>query len=95
MGISIENEANGKYYKKLEELTPGEVDIRLFRLLLSVCVMHSPHIRQALEDVLVHGMSRKEACEANGVTQGYFSVKYRHMQMVSRTVTLICEFISE
>ena len=24
------------------ELTPGEVDIRLFRLLSTVCVMHSP-----------------------------------------------------
>ncbi|AMH16756.1 MULTISPECIES: PapB/FocB family fimbrial expression transcriptional regulator [Hafnia] len=77
------------------ELTPGEVDIRLFRLLSTVCVMHSPSIRQSLEDVLVHGKSRSEACEANGVAQSYFSVKYRHMQMVSRTVARICALIYE
>lgn len=77
------------------ELTPGQVDIRLFRLLSTVCVMHNPNIQQSLEDFLVHGKTRREACEANGVTQSYFSVKFRHMQVVSRTVARICELIYE
>ncbi|MDX6840842.1 transcriptional regulator [Hafnia paralvei] len=79
----------------LAELVPGQVDIRLFRLLSSICVMHSSNIRQSLEDVLVHGKTRREACEANGVTQSYFSVKYRHVQMVSHTVVRIYELLSE
>lgn len=77
------------------ELTPGQVDIRLFRLLCTICVLHSPNIQQSLEDVLVRGKTRREACEANGVSQSYFSVKFRHMQMVSRTVARICELIYE
>ena len=95
MGVCVENSANIERREMLGELIPGQVDIRLFRLLTTVCVMHSPNIRQSLEDFLVHGKSRREACEANGVTQSYFSVKYRHMQMVSRTVARICEFVSE
>ncbi|MEB2307503.1 PapB/FocB family fimbrial expression transcriptional regulator [Citrobacter braakii] len=75
-------------------LYPGQVDIRYFRLLVTVCVLHSPGIKQALEDVLVHGKTRQEACRNNGVSQSYFSVKYRHMQMVSQTVFRMCDFIS-
>ncbi|AMH17462.1 adhesin biosynthesis transcriptional regulator [Hafnia paralvei ATCC 29927] len=84
-----------KRHAKLGKLIPGQVDIRLFRLLSMVCVMHSPSIRQSLEDVLVHGKNRREACESNGVAQSYFSVKYRHMQMVSHTVAQICNFTGE
>lgn len=94
-GVSEGDAFNMLRREMLGELMPGQVDIRLFRLLLRVCVMHSPSMRQSLEDVLVHGKSRQEACEANGVSQSYFSVKYRHMQMVSRTVARICEFVSE
>ena len=79
----------------LEELMPGQVDIRLFRLLSTVCVMHSPSIRQSLEDVLVYGKSRREACEANGVTQSYFSVKYRQMLTVSHNIMRIFELIEK
>ncbi|HII3146302.1 MAG: PapB/FocB family fimbrial expression transcriptional regulator [Hafnia sp.] len=74
-------------------LLPGEVDIRYFRLLVTVCVLHSPCIQRALEDVLVHGKTRQEACGDNGVSQSYFSVKYRHMQLVSQTVFRMCDFI--
>ena len=73
-----------KRHAKLGKLIPGQVDIRLFRLLSMVCVMHSPSIK-----------NRREACESNGVAQSYFSVKYRHMQMVSHTVAQICNFTGE
>lgn len=95
MGVCVENLANAGRREMLGELIPGQVDIRFFRLLTTVCVMHSPNIRQSLEDFLVHGKSRREACEANGVAQSYFSVKYRHMQMVSRNVVRICTLIYE
>lgn len=75
-------------------LTPGQVDIRYFRLLVNVCVLHSPCIQKALEDVLVYGKTRKEACLDNGVSQSYFSVKYRHIQCVSQTVMRICNLIN-
>lgn len=38
-----------KRHAKLGKLIPGQVDIRLFRLLSMVCVMHSPSIRQSLK----------------------------------------------
>uniref|UniRef100_UPI00300E1FD3 PapB/FocB family fimbrial expression transcriptional regulator n=1 Tax=Citrobacter arsenatis TaxID=2546350 RepID=UPI00300E1FD3 len=75
-------------------LLPGEVDIHYFRLLVTVCVLHSPCLQQALEDVLVHGKTRQEACRDNGISQSYFSVKYRHIQMVSQTVFRMCDLIT-
>lgn len=71
-------------------LVPGEVDIRFFRLLITVCVLHSRPVQKALEDFLVYGLSRQEACEKNNVSQSNFSVKYRHMQVMSETVARIC-----
>lgn len=75
-------------------LLPGEVDIRYFRLLVTICVLHSPCLQQALEDVLVYGKTRQEACRDNGISQSYFSVKYRHIQMVSQTVFRMCHLIT-
>ncbi|PLC60644.1 hypothetical protein B9P82_23815 [Citrobacter sp. L55] len=71
-------------------LMPGKVDIRYFRLLIKVCVLHSVPVRNALEDFLVHGLSRQEACEKNNVSQSNLSVKYRHMRVVSETIACIC-----
>ncbi|OMQ25497.1 PapB/FocB family fimbrial expression transcriptional regulator [Serratia oryzae] len=71
------------------ELIPGKVAQRYFLLLATVCTLRGKNMRNALEDVLVNGLSRQEACEKHGVSQSYFSVKYHHMQTVSKTIALM------
>lgn len=75
------------------ELSPGCVDIRYFRLLISISSISNQKLRSALEAVLVNGMSRKEACTNFNVNQGYFSVKYSHLQFVNQTVIRMAIYI--
>ncbi|HCR3450452.1 TPA: transcriptional regulator [Citrobacter werkmanii] len=77
------------------ELAPGMMDIRHFRLLITICMIRNIRMQQALEDVLVHGLPRQAACKKNTVSQSYFSQKYHHIQMVNSTVMRLCEFKSE
>ncbi|MBC3377822.1 transcriptional regulator [Serratia fonticola] len=75
--------------KSPSTLVPGKVAERYFLLLATVCTLRSENMRSALEDVLVNGLSRQEACEKHSVSQSYFSVKYHHMQTVNRTIALM------
>ncbi|EIL0863430.1 transcriptional regulator [Salmonella enterica] len=77
------------------EMEPGTVDPRYFRLLLTIGSTGSYKMRKALEDVLVHGTSRKDACSKYGVAQSNFSVKYQRLQFVSMTVAQMCLYISK
>ncbi|EBJ9978066.1 hypothetical protein D2U39_25345, partial [Salmonella enterica] len=75
-------------------LVPGQVSTRHFRLLTIICQVRSPDLLKALEQVLVYGKSRRLACEDTGVTQSYFSVKYRRLQIISQLimqVACICQ----
>ncbi|EAB2798908.1 transcriptional regulator [Salmonella enterica] len=75
-------------------LVPGQVSTRHFRLLTIICQVRSPALLKALEQVLVYGKSRRLACEDTGVTQSYFSVKYRRLQIISQLimqVACICQ----
>ncbi|MFS6817767.1 PapB/FocB family fimbrial expression transcriptional regulator [Citrobacter meridianamericanus] len=76
-------------------LVPGQVDIRHFRLLMTLGRIKKQNMQGALEDVLVRGASRGEACERHGVSQSQFSVKYRQLQVLSQTVVRIYPFIME
>lgn len=73
-------------------LIPGRVHPGHFRLLAAVCTIRNKSMRDALEDVLVNGLSCREACRRHGVTQSHLSVKYNHMQTVSQTVALMYSF---
>ncbi|EFR2207003.1 transcriptional regulator [Salmonella enterica] len=75
------------------ELLPGSVDVRHFRLLVTLCNIHNPRIQKSLEDVFVYGKKRQEACKDNLVAPSYFSIKYHRMQMVNQTVTVLCNYI--
>ncbi|EKJ6041754.1 transcriptional regulator [Salmonella enterica] len=72
----------------------GQVDIQYFRLLSTICTVRNERMHRALAGVLVDGMTRREACEMFGVSQSQFSIKYRHMQVVSQTVAKMFPFIS-
>lgn len=51
------------------------------------------NMQDALEEVLVRGLTRREACERHGVSQSHFSVKYRRLQMVNQTVVRMYPYI--
>lgn len=74
-------------------LIDGQVDIRYFRLLSTICTVRNEQMQQALASVMVDGLTRREACERFGVSQSQFSVKYRQMQLVSQTVARMLPFL--
>ncbi|MCU6173005.1 PapB/FocB family fimbrial expression transcriptional regulator [Citrobacter cronae] len=76
-------------------LVPGMVDIRHLRLLITLCNISNPGMIMAAEDVLVRGMSRREACERNAVSQSHLSVKLRRLQDFNQMVVRIYPFIRE
>lgn len=75
-------------------LVPGRTDISHFRLLASVSMIRKKNILNALEDVLIRGVSRREACERHGVSQSHFSVKFKLLQMVSQNVVRMYPYIA-
>ncbi|MBJ9325205.1 PapB/FocB family fimbrial expression transcriptional regulator [Citrobacter braakii] len=76
------------------EMVPGRVNIKYLRLLLLICNVNNPRVCKAMEDVLVYGKSRKQACLDNGITQGYFSMKYQKLQFISQTIMKMYEYIT-
>ncbi|BBV28581.1 hypothetical protein STW0522CIT19_00700 [Citrobacter freundii] len=76
------------------EMLPGCVDPVYFRLLMTMAQSRSPAMMQALEAVLVKGMSRKEACLISGVSESNLSVKISRLQEMSRTIARMysCQF---
>lgn len=76
-------------------LHPGVVDIRHLRLLLTLCSISNPGMVMALEDVLVSGLSRREACERNRVSQSHLSVKLRRLQDVNQMVLRIYPYVRD
>lgn len=76
------------------EMMPGKVNINYLRLLLLISNTNNPRVCKAMEDVLVYGVSRKQACLDNGITQGYFSIKYQKLQFISQIVAKMNSFIN-
>lgn len=76
------------------KLKPGRVDLVYFRLLMSVTSQRSIPLLRALEDVLVRGVPRKEACAQYGVNAGNLSTKLSRLQVVSQTIARMypCQF---
>ncbi|MGS0639261.1 PapB/FocB family fimbrial expression transcriptional regulator [Citrobacter sp. VF227] len=70
-------------YQKPGILIPGKVDKKYFFSLVDVCDISNPRMVCALEQVLVFGKTRREACGQFGVTASYFSIKIRQLQSVS------------
>lgn len=65
------------------ELVPGRVNLEYFRLLIAIRRIRNKRMINALERVLVSGLSRKEACYINGVSQGGLSIMIRELQFLS------------
>lgn len=70
-------------YQKAGTLVPGQVERKYLYGLVEICEVTNPKMVGALEQVLVAGMSRKDACKEFGVAESYFSIKVRRLQGVS------------
>ncbi|UAL58218.1 adhesin biosynthesis transcription regulatory family protein [Edwardsiella tarda] len=77
-------------------LMPGKISENHFYLLIEVSPIHSEKVINALRDFLVMGYPRREACERNRVSQGYFSGALGRIQRTHQMVSkLIPFYISE
>ncbi|EGI3917889.1 transcriptional regulator [Escherichia coli] len=77
-------------------LSPGKISERQFWLLVEISPIHSEKVINALQDFLVMGYNRREACERHAVSQGYFSGALRRFQHIHQTVNKLVPFyISE
>lgn len=61
-----------------------------FDILIDVANIRNENMVFALKDVLVFGKSRKLACGENNVSQGYFSIKLRQLQQLSKRISGAC-----
>lgn len=67
-------------------LLPGSVTENYFKLLSDLCSIRNDNMRKALANVLINGISRRDACDKYSVSQSYFCVKYQDMQRVSQLI---------
>lgn len=77
------------YGTRASGLRAGQVSHEHFRMLINISNIHSAKVISALEDFLVLGLTRHEACEKHCVAQGYFSVSLRRLQELSAQVVLM------
>lgn len=70
-------------FQKPGVLIPGRVDQKYFFSLVEICDITNPRMVSALEQVLVFGKTRREACGEFSVAASYFSIKVRQLQSVS------------
>ncbi|EBI9246247.1 transcriptional regulator [Salmonella enterica] len=81
-----------KRKKRGEGLEPGNMTEGHFWLLIEVSSIHSEKVIQALQDFLVLGYFRREACERNKVSAGYFSTALGRLQRVSDIVSQLAPY---
>ncbi|ELS8093629.1 PbsX family transcriptional regulator, partial [Escherichia coli] len=58
-------------------IVPGSMEREHLMLLVKLARVNSQRVILALEAHLVDGFSRKDACEENDLSQGYFSLVLR------------------
>ena len=92
-GIDMIN-INDLYLSKMSGrvLSPGKMSDGQFWLLAEISPVHSEKVIHALRDFLVLGYTRKEACERNDVSQGYFSGALGRIQRTHQAVSKLIPF---
>ncbi len=63
-----------------------------FDILIRISGIHSEKVVSALKDYYVSGVSRKEACEKNGVSQSYFSISKNKLVALNNSVAMISRY---
>ncbi|WP_370605665.1 PapB/FocB family fimbrial expression transcriptional regulator [Citrobacter braakii] len=67
-------------------LRAGDVHPEHFRQLIAISGIHSSRVILALEDHLVHGISRREICERHTISASYLSSSLTKLQTLSQAV---------
>ncbi|ENW8698179.1 TPA: hypothetical protein J4Z76_001319 [Escherichia coli] len=70
-------------------LRPGEVDKKLFHLLIDISSVRSEHVIRALEAFFVMGHERRLICDEGNISPGYLSVKIRELRALSQKISAI------
>ena len=70
---------SGRIYAGKKAIEPGTMEREHLLMPAELSRINSQRVISALDDHLVEGMSRKDACEKNGVAQGYFSIIVRKL----------------
>ncbi|HAW2529174.1 TPA: transcriptional regulator [Escherichia coli] len=78
--------------KTQRTIIPGALSEVHFWLLTEVSPIHSEKAIRALRDHLVLGYTRKEACERNGMSAGYFSVVLKRFLRVDLIVSQVASY---
>ncbi|MBN6378147.1 adhesin biosynthesis transcription regulatory family protein [Escherichia coli] len=73
-------------------LSPGKMSDSQFWLLAEISPVHSEKVLNALRDFLVLGYARKEACERNEVSPGYFSGALGRISHVNYIVSSLASY---
>ncbi|EOC4156620.1 TPA: PapB/FocB family fimbrial expression transcriptional regulator [Enterobacter hormaechei] len=76
-------------------LVPGNVSEHHLRLLMMIRPIKNPAMRNALKDVLIRGVTRKQACEYYNIAQSHFSVKFREMQFINQIIAGVIPHLSD
>ncbi|HCL7979515.1 PapB/FocB family fimbrial expression transcriptional regulator [Escherichia coli] len=71
---------------------PGSMTEEHFDKLISLTPINSRKVTLALKDYFVNGYTRKNACDKNNVSQGYFSISVRKLMRTNNMVASIVEF---
>ncbi|HBA3709473.1 TPA: PapB/FocB family fimbrial expression transcriptional regulator [Salmonella enterica subsp. enterica serovar Typhimurium] len=72
--------------------SPGSMQAEQFDILIRISGIHSEKVVSALKDYYVSGVSRKEACEKNGVSQSYFSISKNKLVALNNSVAMISRY---
>lgn len=77
-------------------LRSGKIDDIQFALLIEISSIHSEKVILSLKDYLVHGYSRKEACNRHNVSLSYFSCALKRLNKVNQAVSwLVPYYVTE
>ncbi|EAA5922468.1 hypothetical protein ELQ57_22625 [Salmonella enterica subsp. enterica serovar Teko] len=75
-------------------LVPGKVNEHHLRLLMMISPIKNPAMKNALKDVFIRGVTRKQACEYYNVAQSHFSVKFREIQFINQIIAGVIPHLS-
>ncbi len=81
--------------KTQRAIIPGKLSEVHFWLLTEVSPVHSGKAIQALREHLVLGYTRKEACERNDISAGYFSVALKRFLRVDLIVSQLAPYYTQ
>lgn len=71
---------------------PGSMTEEHFNQLILITSINSQRVIFALRDYFVEGCTRKQACERNNLSQGYFSISMRKFIQTNELVAGIVEY---